>query len=308
MALIVTIDTEPRARVNPAQWDDWMARCGAEGYQHFAAYGALMERTGAAASYMRFSMDGRDVARAIMMTQRLGPLQVMHLPRGIVFAAPARMPAVFAKLRSLACGWKGRFVLLSPPDAAQAAAIGAPVVMTGESEALLEICSDRTTQQAQMHQKWRNRLFKAERSDLQIRRVRSDHPLAQWLMKAETQQRKERGYKALPASLPATMEREKGRTDSLFCIAMQGDVPVSGASFVVCGGRAAYFSGVTTPQGRDVCAQHLALSHSVQLLRERKVISLNLGLVDTQKNQGLSRFKLGSGAHIITRPGLFVLR
>lgn len=303
----ITIETQSRAAVNAVQWDRWMARHGAADYQHYAGYGAVMEQTRAVAAYTRFTMSGQDVARAVMLTQQLGPLKITHVPRGLVFADSSAMPAVFAVLRALGSGWRGRFVLISPPDAAQADAIRRPPIMTGETDAILAIAPSDAEQQAQMHQKWRNRLCKAQRSDLEVRQVKPGHPLAAWLMEQEGAQRHSKGYRGLPASFPADMAGQKGKADSLFCIAMCADRPVSGASFVISGRHAAYFSGVTTPQGRDVCAQHLVLSHGAAHLRARQVSAVNLGLLDTVKSQGLSRFKLGTGATAQARPGLFLV-
>lgn len=280
-----------------------MVRHGARSYQHFYSYGAVMQRKGLQALCLRFiNSAGQDAARALLFLQRFGPFQVAYAPCGCV-GLEEDAPAVYDVLHRYARAKWLRALFMSPLEMPPPP--GTPI-MTGAAGAVLDLASSPDAIKAGMHQKWRNRLYKAQRSELDVVCVQPTHALAQWLMDEETKQRKDKRYKALEATLPASLAQAKGQTICHFCIAKFQGTPVAGASFIVNGPYATYFSGVTLGEGRDLCAQHLVLFEAVRRLGACGVHTLDLGLIDTHQSPGLARFKLGLGAQAQRQSGAFL--
>jgi len=51
---------------------------------------------------------------------------------------------------------------------------------------------------------------------------------------------------------------------------------------------------------------NLLLWRSLPALRERGVVELDLGVINTRSLPGISRFKLGAGGRAITLPGTYI--
>lgn len=285
-----------------------MAQQGGQAYQHYYSYGIAMQRPGTAALCLRFLSGSSDVARAIVITQSFGPIEFQYIPRGAVYSPGADIAAIYKALTLYAKTRRLRFVLISPDAVARD---DDPVpqrrILTGETQAIVDLERAGPDLKAGMLQKWRNRLNKALRADIEIKSVPATHLHARWLTDAETSQRKRMAYKGLDAALPGVLARAKGQTRDHYCIALAAGVPVAGASFIVNGAYAAYFSGVTSPQGRALCAQHLVVYEATQRLRAKGVKTLNLGVINTRDAPGLARFKLGAGAQPYTCKGTFLL-
>lgn len=77
---------------------------------------------------------------------------------------------------------------------------------------------------------------------------------------------------------------------------------IASVLFFVHGRSATYQIGWTSPQGRDLCAHHLLLWRSRDILNTYGVQNLDLGGLNDQ-NEGLSRFKKGTGARAVTLVG-----
>lgn len=280
-----------------------MVRHGARAYQHFYSYGAVMQRKGLQALCLRFvGSAGHDSARVLLLLQRFSPFQAAYAPCGCI-GVKDDAPAVYDALRDYARAKWLRALFITPLE--MTPPLGSPV-MTGAASAVLEVASTPDAQKARMHQKWRNRLYKAQRAGLDVVAVPPTHALAQWLMAEEAKQRKDKRYTALDATLPAHLAQAAGQTMSHFYIAKSQGKPVAGASFIVNGPNATYFSGVTLAHGRDLCAQHLVLFEAAQRLGTRGVETLDLGLMDTHQSPGLARFKLGLGAQVLRQSGTFL--
>lgn len=284
-----------------------MVRHGAAAYQHYYSYGAVMQGKGLGVECLRFvTSEGQDAARALLFLQAFGPLQIAFLPCGFVAREGQAAQPIYEALKAYARAKWLRALFMSPTQ------LPPPLVrpvMTGGASALLELAAldpGPDGLKAGMHQKWRNRLHKAQRSDLEVVSVPPTHRHAHWLLGEETQQRRQKRYKALEAALPVDLAKAKGQTRAHVCIATSQGEPVSGASFIINGAHATYFSGVTLAKGRDLCAQHLVLFEVAQRLRARGVHTMDLGVIDTHNAPGLARFKLGMGARTQRRSGTFL--
>ena len=144
-----------------------------------------------------------------------------------------------------------------------------------------------------LHQKWRNQLRKAERSDLKVICQPLDAADHKWFLDAEMEQQRTRRYRSYPAQfLLAYAAVNKGA--ALVYSATRDGEPVAAMLMLRHGTMATYQAGVTTPVGRTYCAHNLLLWRMMCGLQEEGGTILDLGRTDL--SPGLRRFKLGTGA------------
>ncbi|SHH27191.1 GNAT family N-acetyltransferase [Marivita hallyeonensis] len=156
---------------------------------------------------------------------------------------------------------------------------------------------------AELHQKWRNALCKAERSSLTVQ-VQSFSPNAhRWLITHDRAQQKVRRYRSWPTRLLETFAQENPGQVRVV-VARLGKTPVAAMLFLCHRPWATYHLGVTTPEGRSVAAHQLTLWHMVHWLAARGYTTLDLGLLTGPDS--LDRFKLRSGATARTLGGTWL--
>lgn len=176
-------------------------------------------------------------------------------------------------------------------------------VLEGARLAVLDL-HPQDRMRANLSQKWRNQLNKAERENLTI----LDQPLNatqhSWFLDAEAAQQRQRKYRSHPSAfLLAFAEANKGQARLLTAIS---DAGTAAAILIFRHGRmATYQAGVTTDIGRSVNAHNILLWQAMCDLQERGYQQLDLGRADL--TQGLTHFKLGTGARTISLSGSFVL-
>lgn len=201
-----------------------------------------------------------------------------------------------------------RHVLLLSPDhpAPWLAGIGALPVMTPAHVAEWMLDPDRDRMMARLHQKWRNRLRAAFKSDLVVERqlmpLRTDH----WLYRAEAKLSRQRGYRNWPPALTAAYADARRKDAQLFTASRNG--ALLGAVLVLRHGTAAtYHIGSTSEAGKRYNAHNLLLWHAANWLAEAGVTRFDLGTLDTRRAPGLARFKLGTGATLRSLGGTWAL-
>ena len=156
---------------------------------------------------------------------------------------------------------------------------------------------------ARLHQNWRNQLRKAEHSSLRILNQPICGQKHQWFFKAEQAQQKRRKYRSYPPEfILAYAAANKGQ--ARLYTAMLGTEPVAAMLILKHGLMATYQAGVTTEQGRQLCAHNLVLWTIMTDLEKRGVRQLDLGRIDM--SDGLKRFKMRAGARIETLSGTFL--
>ncbi|THH36871.1 GNAT family N-acetyltransferase [Aliishimia ponticola] len=168
-------------------------------------------------------------------------------------------------------------------------------IMTPATVAELDLAAGPDAMRAAMHQKWRNRLRRAERSAVQVTSRAMIADSQNWIIKAEKAQRKARRYRGLPPEFALAYAQANPQMARLFEARHKGKV-IAGMLFLLHGARATYFIGHSLPDGRVWNAHNLLLAKAAQTLSQSGVATLDLGLVDTVNAPGLARFKLGSGA------------
>lgn len=148
---------------------------------------------------------------------------------------------------------------------------------------------------AGLHQKWRNRLVRAETAAFEIR----EGPLMQghWLMRAEARQARARGYRGLPERvLNAFAAANPGKTRVFE--ARLGAQPIAGVLVLRHGAMATFQTGHATQDGRRLNATNRLLWCAMTWLGAQGHAALDLGMVNTDDAPGLARFKLGTSARV----------
>lgn len=217
----------------------------------------------------------------------LGP-RIVLLPR----AAAPDMDGLRAALDSSGLG---RNLVLLAPDrpAPQLAARGAVPLVTPQHVAELALGEPEKMRRA-LHQKWRNRLNRAENSGLRVTETSTPGSELDWLLDADRQQQRQRGYRAWPEALTRACVARPG--SALILTAWHRDRPVAAVLLLCHGAAATYHIGHSTALGRQLLAHNLLIWRAMARMSDAGCARLDLGFVDTETAPGLARFKLGTGA------------
>lgn len=226
----------------------------------------------------------------LALQRRFGPLRLLMLPR----CRPARLDSLQATLR--ADGLAHLPVILAPEAPAPHWLGRGPVpLMAPDSHAVLPLYPDIARQRAALHQKWRNRLARAERSPLMTTCAPLTGGRAAWLFAADRAQRAARGYRGWPEALTLAYGRANPGKASLFTAQIKGR-PVAAMVVLRHGAAASYHIAHTTAEGRAHNAHNLLLWQAITQLARSGCAGFDLGRIDTETAPGLARFKLGTGA------------
>lgn len=174
----------------------------------------------------------------------------------------------------------------------------------GADLALVNLASPEQMR-ARLHQKWRNQLKKAEKSELSVIDQPLDRDRHDWFLAEEQAQQAARGYRSYPAGfLLAYAAANKG--EARLYTAMRGRDRVAAMLVLKHGRMATYQAGITRDEGRKLCAHNLILWRILTDLQRKGVQHLDLGRADL--SDGLRRFKMGAGARVETLAGTFWVR
>ncbi len=245
----------------------------------------------------------------------LGPVHIVHLHRGPVWfdAKPAaadwhdflslfnaRFPARLGRLRR---------VMPDRPHGPEThevmAGFGFRPKGTAYETIWLDLTPSRDRLRADLHQKWRHALGKAERSGLDVDLDRVGRR-ADWFLAGYGRDRGARGYRAAsPAFLRILMGEAMASGDCWILRAMEGRDPVAGILVLRHGASATYQAGWTTPKGRMLNAHHRLLWAAIMALKEDGYTALDLGGVHPKMAEGVTRFKKGLGGDHCILAGMF---
>jgi lipid II:glycine glycyltransferase (peptidoglycan interpeptide bridge formation enzyme) len=161
---------------------------------------------------------------------------------------------------------------------------------------------------AAMETRWRNRLSHAERHWRGDLNVGSSMSGLRNLLRLEEQQRSARKFSGLPVALVERFVEATGTTHPSFIMAranQKNDLQAA-MLFVLHADRATYHIGWANEAAKKANLHNLLLWRSLPALRERGVVELDLGVINTRSLPGISRFKLGAGGRAITLPGTYI--
>lgn len=178
-------------------------------------------------------------------------------------------------------------------------------LITSQHEARLCLPTTSRLARAALMTKWRNRLVRAETAGLRVTSERFDPAPHEWLLQAEAEQRRNRGYRGHPLWLYKAMARLEPNALRVF-IAHRGPSRHAFMLFVAHEGVATYAVGQVDAIGRKYSAHNLLLWRAIEHFIENRFSRLDLGSIETEQNPGLARFKLGTGAHVHARGATFL--
>ncbi|WP_424990217.1 GNAT family N-acetyltransferase [Fluviibacterium sp. S390] len=226
--------------------------------------------------------------------------RVALLSRGPVWGAQvpvaARRPALRDLLARLRLEHAG--LIATPEIGAQGDPLegfGYLPMMTPAHVAELDLRGGPAAMRARLRGKWRNRLVRAESSGLEVQQTPMTGDTGHWLLRAEAQQARARGYRRLPPGFTAAFAAASPGAAQVFTAHLAG-VRVAGILLLLHAPTASYHMAWSSPQGRDTGAANLLLWRAMLWAAAQGCTRLDLDLVDTETAPGLARFKLGTGA------------
>jgi hypothetical protein len=209
--------------------------------------------------------------------------------------------------RALPVAWP-KVVLISPDltDPHHPSMASLTRVLTGYSTVMLDLSQPLTALRSALHPYWRNRLSAAERSGLKLAELAHDSPELPRVLAEEDRQRQRKRFYALPLGFIDHYLEEGGSESALILQATWQSRPVAAMLFLIHGSSATYQLGWTNPQGRALNAHNFILWEAMARLKQRGIIKLDLGGVNTHDLPGISRFKINTGGEVITYAGGYI--
>ena len=261
--------------------------------QQHPMFADALTRMGRAPACLTLRAGARRIGYVQLITRKFGPLGSVALAaRGPVWctdASPDQRRAMLGKLAKTGL----RVVNADRPRDIPKGS-GFHQIITPAAMAEVDLRGDL---RAAMHPKWRNRLVKAQSAPLNLQNHGFDSDRHGWLLTAERAQQKARGYRALPAAI--TLAYAAAHPSQVRMVtACDGTAPVAAMLFLCHGPVATYHIGWSGPKGRAMGAHNLILASAMEWLADRGHLWLDLGVLDTQANPGLARFKIGAGARV----------
>lgn len=255
------------------------------------------------------------VAIAQIFRRRFGGLVTLaQILRGPVLLDPAlpsdRLAALFQKLKAEYRDGGRQILFWTPelPDGDDAIALlrGCRLrqVMTGYGSARIDLQRAEDELRAALHGKWRNALVTAETGPLRTETTSGGIAVLWLLERYGAQRRQQRFGGPSPVMLVHILGRATPR-DVVLMRALKDNEPVAGALFLRHGRAATYLVGWSDDAGRAAGAGTLLLWRGMLTLRERGVEILDLGGIDTRREPGIARFKLGAGGTPYRLAGTF---
>lgn len=153
--------------------------------------------------------------------------------------------------------------------------------------------------------KWRNALNGAERSGLSVEDD-FEGTSTDWLLARYGADKAERGYGgARPKFLQQLITDLVPDGGAMILRAIEDETPVAGILVFLHGKSATYQVGWSSDQGRKTRAHHLLLWHAMLLLKARGIEWFDLGGINPEDAEGVTRFKAGLGGQDYVTVGLY---
>jgi hypothetical protein len=295
-------------------WDAAHAQAAGPLQQDWA-YGSTMLVSGGTVIRAVIQADGHTVGLAQCVVRRFGNLGGVALcTRGPLWLAPLSGKDKAHAYRSLrqSLPVKGlRFMFVTPnePISEDLGLSSFKRVMTGYATALLDLSPSMEDLRAGLEKRFRQRVGGAEKSELTVHRVGTNVGQYRWLMDAEQQQRDNRGLQGMPLHFVDAYiaSRKQPAHNVLTLRADIGRDRVAGMMFLLHGQAATYQIGWTSDAGRDAHAHNLLLYKGMEALKERGIRSLDMGGINTGRSAGIARFKISTGAKVVTFAGTYLV-
>lgn len=241
-----------------------------------------------------------------------GLVRVSEILRGPLFLPEATPEERAASLALVARTWPRGLLHLSrwipeiedsPGAHAMLHGAGVRQVVTGYSTRLVDLALPEDGLRSGLDGKWRNALASAEKAGLRVRSARGGDAVSRIADAYDKVRRRRRFVGPSGATATAFLAMVRRKRDLLAVTVSRGSTPLSGALFLGHGQTATYYMGWTSREGREANAQNLALWQGMLSLRKDGFASLDLGGIDTHREPGIARFKIGIGGRLVTLAG-----
>ena len=169
----------------------------------------------------------------------------------------------------------------------------------------LDLRPDTESLRKGLKQKWRNALNGSERNDLTLD-LDVTGTSSSWLLSRYGQDKAEREFGgATPKFLQQMVSDSVIDEDSLILRALHEGKPVAGVLLFIHGHSATYQVGWSGDEGRRLKAHHYLLWQGLVALKERGCDWLDLGGINPDEAEGVTRFKEGLGGTRYKTAGLY---
>ena len=295
-------------------WDTAHAQAAGPLQQDWA-YGSTMLVSGGTVIRAVIQADGQSLGLAQCVVRRFGNFGGVALcTRGPLWLSPlsGKDKAHAYRLLRQSLPVKGLRFMFDTPNEPISEDVGlSPFkrVMTGYSTALLDLSPSMADLRAGLEKRFRHRVGGAEKSELTVHRVGTNVGQYRWLMDAEQLQRDNRGLQGMPLHFVDAYiaSRKQPGHNVLTLRADIGRDRVAGMMFLLHGQAATYQIGWTSDAGRDAHAHNLLLYKGMEALKERGIRSLDMGGINTGRSAGIARFKISTGAKVVTFAGTYLV-
>lgn len=170
----------------------------------------------------------------------------------------------------------------------------------------LDLRADLDTLRAGLKPKWRNMLRRAEENSLIID-TDDRGIMLELLLAGYTQDKAVKKYSGASPQFIRALEMTRNPEEySLILTAAPVEAPpVAMVYFRIHGTSATYQIGWSNDQGREKRAHHLLLWAAIKTLKDSGIHWLDLGGIDPDQAEGVTRFKKGLGGEMLETTGIY---
>ncbi len=306
--------------ISRKEWDILLNRADHCAFQQAWAYGAIFEKNNREVSRFVARDNGEVIAIGQIITRRyLDFLRFSFLLKGPVWLKKITIVQKKEILQNIRARYPlKRFNLFafSPEEKTGEEKyddMGFREIITGNSTVLIDLRLSEDELWKNLYGKNRTDIRKAEKSDFEV--ILGDHNAlhADWLLKKEHRQQKEKKYQGLPAELSKSYGQLYFPGQGVFtAFAVKKEQnsppkkPMSGILILRHGKSATYHIGWNGKEGRKCRALNLLLWRMMLKLKQAGVETLDFGGINTTQAADIARYKLSFGGDVIEMSGTFM--
>jgi len=303
-------------QISQVRWEQLLAGVENSSFQQAWAYGAIFALRNIHVSRFVVYDASEPVGMGQIVTRRfLGFVKIALLLRGPVWlreVTPEQKKQVLEKIRRRYPLKSFNLFAFSPEAAARREdydRMGFRQIITGYATVLIDLKQSEDQLWRNLYGKNRTGVRKAEKTGLNVLFGDHRHQHIDWLLSHENEQQKDKKYQGLPVGLVRrygqASPRDRGVL-AVFAVTKDDGGPVAGALFLCHGNCATYHIGWNGEEGRKCNALNLLLWRAMLKLRQRGIVTLDLGGVNTEEGADIARFKFGFGGRVVHLPGTYM--